>query len=190
MSKRDFVTSMWRSLGEPKVGEDELVRFQRAMEEAFGEPNSFSPAAIARILADEGAELRHPEIIEFDARWRESHLQIETRELNSLGAWAPQDCLGLEAAESLIKRLEKLRQRFDRVGDGATSQQIRDLAIEARRAAITRVEGRLLAEATVTEQSEIAEWFGIWLQTPNLFEQWVELRKASREFKKKFSIKD
>ena len=190
MSRREFVISIWRRLGEPGVGADELLRLQRAIREAFGEPNPFSPAAIARLLADEGAELRHPEIIEFDARWRESQLQNETRKLDSLGAWAPENRLGLGDAESLIIKLEQLRLGFDRLGDSAASQRIRDLAIEARRAAITRVEGKLPADATVAEQTEIAEWFGIWLQTPSLFGQWIELRKASREFKQRFSIKD
>jgi hypothetical protein len=33
------------------------------------------------------------------------------------------------------------------------------------------------------EQEEIAQWFTIWLQTPDLFAQWLELRKASPGFK-------
>jgi hypothetical protein len=190
LNKREFAVSTWRQIGEPNVGEDELRRIQSAMSEAFGQRGLLSPAAIARILADEGAELRHPEIIEFDARWRESQIQLEAKKLNSLGAWSPESQLRLRQAESLIKKLEKLRRRFDRTGDDETSKQIRTLVIDARRAAILRVEGKLLDEAERAEQSEIADWFGIWLQTPNLFEQWLELRRASPDFREKFSAKD
>jgi hypothetical protein len=36
------------------------------------------------------------------------------------------------------------------------------------------------------EQTEIIEWFKIWIQTPNLFANWIELRKRSAEFRRKF----
>ena len=189
MNKREFVTSIWRSLGEPAVGEEELRRIQKAMDEAFGQGGVSSPASIARILADEGAELKHPEIIEFDARWRESQIQLEAKKLDSLGTWSPESQLRLRQAESLIKRLEKLRRRLERNGDDQASRQIRTLAIDTRRAAELRARRQSLAEAERAEQSEIAEWLRIWLQTPNLFEQWVELRKSSPDFKKKFSTR-
>lgn len=189
MSKRELVTSIWRSLGEPAVGEAELRRVQKAMGEAFGLGGVFSPASIARILADEGAELKHPEIIKFDAHWRESQIQLDAKKLESLGNWWPENQLRLRQAESLIKKLEKLRRRFERNGDDLASKQIRTLAIDTRRAAELRARRRSLAEAERAEQSEIAEWFGIWLQTPNLFEPWVELRKSSPDFRKKFSTR-
>ena len=33
---------------------------------------------------------------------------------------------------------------------------------------------------------EITEWLSLWLQTPNLFNDWVELRQRSPEFRKTF----
>jgi hypothetical protein len=36
------------------------------------------------------------------------------------------------------------------------------------------------------EKREIATWFGIWLETPELFFDWLELRKASEEFRRLF----
>jgi hypothetical protein len=33
------------------------------------------------------------------------------------------------------------------------------------------------------EKQEIATWFRIWLETPDLFFDWLELRKASEEFR-------
>ena len=37
------------------------------------------------------------------------------------------------------------------------------------------------------EQAEIAEWLTIWLRTPDLFDDWLELRKGTPEFKRLFS---
>lgn len=190
LNKRELVISTWRRLGEPQVGELALREIQTAMSEAFGHEGVLSPAATARILADEGAELSHPEIIELDVSWRQSQIEREDRKLRSLSGWSPEDQLPLKQAESLIKKLEKLRARFEQNGDDETLRQIRTLAISARQAAMLKVENRALVEAERAEQSEIVEWFGIWLQTPNLFTQWLELRKSSPDFRKRFAQED
>jgi hypothetical protein len=37
-----------------------------------------------------------------------------------------------------------------------------------------------------TEKEEIANWFRIWLETPDVFFDWLDVRKQSAEFKTKF----
>jgi|SRR6185369_1264288 len=189
-SRREKVVDVWRSLGEPRVGEDELRQIQKALSREFVSAAAvISPATIARILVDEGAELRHPEIIEFDARWREARIENQAKALNSIGRLTDAKALSLKQAEGLIKRLEKLRQRFDRTGD-EQSRRLRSVAIEGRQAALLRAKSRSLGDAEQLEQAEIGEWLRIWLQTPTLFEQWLELRKSSTDFQKKFSRQD
>jgi hypothetical protein len=36
------------------------------------------------------------------------------------------------------------------------------------------------------EKREIAEWFRIWLETPDAFFDWLDVRKASPTFREKF----
>jgi len=67
-----LIVSTWKALGETAIGEEELLAIQSAVAASMNEDQLLSPAAIARELAREGAELRHPEIIECDARWRAS----------------------------------------------------------------------------------------------------------------------
>jgi hypothetical protein len=189
-SRREKVVDVWRSLGEPGVGEEELRQIQKVLSREFGSAAAvISPATIARILVDEGAELRHPEVIEFDARWREARIENEAKGLNSVSSLTEAKALSLKQAEALIRRLEKLRQRFERTND-EQSQQLRSLAIEGRQAAMLRAKSRSLGEAGQLEQAEIGEWLRIWLQTPTLFEQWLELRKSSTDFQTKFSRQD
>jgi hypothetical protein len=38
------------------------------------------------------------------------------------------------------------------------------------------------------EKEEIARWFQVWLETPELFADWLELRKRSEEFQTLFGI--
>ena len=36
------------------------------------------------------------------------------------------------------------------------------------------------------EKREISEWFRIWLETPDAFFDWLEVRKVAPEFREKF----
>jgi len=190
ISRRELIVSEWHRLGAASLGSDELVRIQQAIGEAFGEPAIESPATIARELAHAGAELRHPEIIECDARWREAQMDSQLKTFGTMSAWQTAEPLRLKQAESLVVRLEHLRGRFERTGDDRQIAELRTLAIDARRTAVSKARDTSLPIAIRHEQTEIAEWLMVWLETPNLFEQWVELRKSSRAFKEKFSTRD
>jgi hypothetical protein len=34
------------------------------------------------------------------------------------------------------------------------------------------------------QKKEIAQWFGIWLETPSIFKDWLSMRKSTEEFRK------
>jgi len=174
----------------PQIGADELRRIQIALDGILGGNAQISPAAIARILADEGAELRHPEIIETDALWREAQIENEAKALKGVGDLISETPLRLKHAESLVGKLERMRSRAERQGDDRTAAEARELAIEGRQAAVSRSKNRSLSESVRAEQAEIAEWLRIWLQTPKLFPEWLELRKSSPDFRTKFSATD
>ena len=187
ISRREVIVSEWRRLGAASIGTDELLRIQQAIGEAFGEHAIESPAAIARELAHEGAELRHPEMIECDARWREAQIESEVRKLDGLQAFFEVEPLSLKKAEALIKKLEKLRKQSERTGDRTSLLGLRDLAVKARLAAHSLVQNRALDQIGRAEQSEIAEWLAVWIQTPKLFGEWLELRRRAPEFRNKFA---
>jgi len=73
-TKRDLIIELWEALDCESVGARELEQIQNAVAEKFGEGAVDSPASIARVLADEGAVLRHPEVLDFDTKWRERNL--------------------------------------------------------------------------------------------------------------------
>ena len=188
ISRRQAIVSAWGRLDTASIGTDELLRIQQAIREAFGEHAVESPATIARELADEGAELRHPEIIECDARWREARIDKQRNTFSTVSALQTIERLRLKQAESLIKRLERLRGRLERKPDDSLLAELKSLAIGARQAAVSRVKDTSLPIDVRHEQAEIAEWLRVWLETPKLFQQWVELRKSSAAFKEKFSV--
>lgn len=164
----------------PLVGAAELQAIQEKLGKRFGANDGESPAAIARVLADEGAELRHPEVIECDAQWREQQIRSHTQAFDSL------EPLTLERAEELINHWEKLRRESE--PDRDSIQLMRNAAIEARKKAQLVAGRKSLSEAQRAEQFEIAEWLGVWIKTPNLFADWLELRRRTDEFRKRFSV--
>ena len=189
-TKHELMVAVWDDLGRGMVGAPELRKIQRSIRERFGEEAVDSPAVIARMLADEGAELRHPEVIELDARWRQAKIIRETKRLEGLEAVAAGKPLRLDQAETLIKKLETLREEADRAGDKTAVRSAQKIAIEAREIASLMSRDLALDQTTRNEQAEIAEWLTVWIQTPRLFEEWLELRRRSADFKRKFSAPD
>src|SRR5713226_7754818 len=83
-TKRELIITAWDDLGRIRVGASELRKIQSSIHDQFGAGAVESPAAIARVLADAGAELRHPEVIEFDARWREAKIENDKGQFRGL----------------------------------------------------------------------------------------------------------
>jgi hypothetical protein len=186
-TKHEVIVATWEALNRPTVGAKELRAAQKALGDRFGAPNVISPAAIARVLADEGAALRHPEVIEFDAQWRQSQIEAEAKRFARLSQFSLDEPLMLNEAEALLSELEELRKQFERSSEAAESlQQLRDYAIELRHCAQTRAKDRGCDAATRQTQKEIAEWITVWIQTPALFADWLDLRRRSPEFQRKF----
>src|SRR6185369_15678162 len=77
-TKRDLIIEVWEFLDCESVGDAELQQIQQALRARFGEGATESPAAIARVVADEGAQLRYPEVFECDRKWREENLSRST----------------------------------------------------------------------------------------------------------------
>lgn len=176
-----LIVSAWRRLGATSVGERELLAIQEAL------ADEMSPASIAREVAAAGAPLRHPEVIECDARWREEQIARQTRPFAGLALLQKRESLRLRDAETAIARLEALRIGSTARNDSAILDEIKELAIEARQQALNRANDASLSSSRREEQAEIAEWLRVWLETPHLFAQWLDLRKASETFSKKFA---
>ena len=64
--------------------------------------------------------------------------------------------------------------------------ELRSFAANARRRAETLAKDRTCEARTRATQKEILEWITVWMQTPALFADWVELRRRSPDFRKQF----
>jgi len=184
---RESIVKLWLALGRPPVDAQFLENVQRQLAKSSGDP-AIGPAEVARLLADEGAELRHPEIIEADVRWREPLVNSRMDKFAAVEPLSSGARVNIQGAGLLISKMEKLRQEFERDDDATGLDELRTLAADARQRAEAMGKNRKLNETVRSEQREIAEWLKVWLQTPMLFENWLELRQRSDEFRQKFPV--
>lgn len=171
---------VWEKLDCEDVGREEIEAIETVVLEQFGPSAVEGPMIIARQLADEGAELRHAEILKLDVE----------RRLASPYAPMFRNILNFSSfkrALSSIRQLENLRKKFLMDNDKEGLRLIRQTVIKGKDSALDIAQNLKISEREREEKTEIAEWFTIWLGSPKVFENWVSLRRKSDEFKKKFS---
>lgn len=178
-NKQDLIIEVWEKLDCESVGAVEIEAIEAAVEGQYGKAAVDSPMIIARQLADEGAELRHQEIMELYLR------RAEDRPYDA----ALRNVLRLDSLSSAmhsIRELENIRRKYASDGDKDGLRQIRELVIEAKRLLGSRIDDIRTSDADRHVLVELNEWLSHWLQTPQLFADWVEMRQRSRDFIDKF----
>jgi hypothetical protein len=178
-TKQDLIIEVWEALDCESVGARELEQIQEALREKFGEGARESPAEIARTVADEGAVLRHPEVFDYDSKWRERHL-FATLSQESLSF------ANLAEASRSIKKLDLLRRKLEQTDDQVGLSRLREVVLKLKHDAQLVTQSKILEKTVRSEAKEIVQWLAIWLQDPDIFEDWLSLRKRSPEFVQKF----
>jgi hypothetical protein len=97
---------------------------------------------------------------------------------------------GLRSALRSIRNLESLRKKYLRDNDKEGIRLVRETALKGKTVAAETAERERIDAVTRQINAEIAQWFTIWLQTPDIFDNWVDLRQRSREFIDKFEAID
>ena len=180
-TKRDLVIAVWESLDCETVGAKELERIQREVAKRFGEGAVESPAALARTLADEGALLRHPEVLECDAKWRQ-------RKLSQPAVQIELELSTLSTAAASLGELENRRRELAQAQDENRLRELREAALKHKQDRLVIARSLVLSELERAEAKEIVGWLDVWLRTPELFAEWLELRRLSPEFRRRFGV--
>jgi tyrosyl-tRNA synthetase len=181
-TKKDLMIEVWEKLDCESVGAKEIEAIETVVRDRFGFSAVESPMKIARLLADEGAELRHAEIMELDAQRRmESPYAPMFRNILKFADF--------KQALISIRNLENLRRKFAAEHDREGLRQVRETALKGKQRSQMIAGNEKVDEKKRAEKQEIAEWFTIWLQSPEVFENWIELRRNSKDFIERFGQK-
>ena len=180
-TKRDLIIEVWEYLDCETVGAKEIEAVTQAVRERFGEGAVESPASVARLLADEGAELRHAEVLDADARWRtQDPYEAMFRNVLKFSTF--------EDAAVSIRRLDNLRKQFQRKGDREGLRRVQETVLKGKQRAQMIARNPAVNERKRAEKAEMAEWFTVWLNQPEIFEDWLALRLISKDFRSR--VKD
>src|SRR5215813_5030783 len=172
-SKRELVLDIYDNEAMGEVTAREIAIINQALIDEYGEGGAMAPAEIARILHEEELPVR------FDQIFR---MMTTTEKYENVFAHFLENA-DLAEAENSIREIDALYRRFKKAGDRAGVRFAFEAARTARSNAVELSQLSQLRASPRREQAEIAQWFSVWLQTPDLFSQWLELRKASAEFK-------
>ena len=93
----------------------------------------------------------------------------------------------LEEAEVCIMRLDELLRKFRAEGERAAVERVLEVARLGRRRAEMITRNPKVDAQKRAEKEEILQWFKVWLDTPDAFFDWLELRKQSPDFQRRFA---
>lgn len=178
-NKANLIIDVWERLDCESVGAEEMIAIETAVLKRFGRSAVDSPMVVARLLADEGAVLRHSEIMAlYVERALDRPYEPAFRNILNINDFG-------EAARSL-RRLENLRRKYLSDKDKEGLRLVREKGQTGRIEALDRANRSTSGEAERQRYAEIAEWITLWLQSPDMFETWIDLRLSSVDFRQKF----
>jgi hypothetical protein len=169
--KRRMVLEIYDREAMGEITPREIAIIRQALLDEFGEGGAMSPAEIARVLSDEDLPIRFDQVL----------AMMPSSDPYGWLADEILSCTSLAEAESAIHHLDENYQRFHKAADRAGQRAVREAAIAGKRQAIENA----AQEVNESQQKiflEIAQWLTVWLQNPEVFTVWLELRKNSQDF--------
>ena len=176
-TKKQLILQIARALGAARFTPAEIEQVRRQMIARQGEAGKTSADYIAGVLQDAGMRVVLTTRADTEGRYEE--------EFHDLLHFAT-----LEDAEMCLVRLDELLRKFQAAGERAAAERVLDVARLGRRRAQMIARNLKVDAQKRAEKSEVEQWFRIWLETPDTFFDWLELRKQSAEFKEKFVTGD
>ncbi len=178
-TKKELILQIFESEGFTELTQEAITLINSKLVEIYGSGGMTSSAYIAEILLAESKKIHF-----------EDQIYINN-EVSSLSDELVQslnfDTL-VNAEKSLLK-LNNLFANFQHSGDKEAIFRCQDFAKRAKIRAQLIADNEKLPIEKREVKREIAFWFEIWLNTPDIFKDWLALRTSSKDFQNKFGIK-
>jgi hypothetical protein len=172
-TKREAILDIAEGLGLEKFTPAEVEQIRRQLVAKLGASGKTSGDYIVQVLSAAG--LRVVLSAETDT---EGQYEEEFRDLLHFAT--------LEEAEICLMRLDELWRKFRSEGKRAATERVLEVARLGRRRAEMIARNPRVEAHKRDQKQEILEWFRIWLETPDSFFDWLDLRKQSPEYVHRF----
>ncbi len=172
-SKKDLILDTAREIGASKWTLAEIDQLRRRLHAEHGEAGKTSSEYIGDVLKSAGWKVLLTLQEEAEEQYEEEFedlLHFKT----------------LEDAEVSIMRLDELARKFRAHGEQAAVERVLGIARLGKRRAEMISRNHKVEPHKREEKTEIANWFRIWLETPDAFFDWLDVRKQSPDFRTRF----
>ncbi len=176
-TKKAMILEIARELGVARFTPAEVEQIRRQMITRLGASGKTSPDYIAGVLETAGLRVVWSTRADTEGRYEE--------EFHDLLHFA-----SLEEAEMCLVRLDELLRKFRAEGERAAAERVLEVARLGRRRAEMIARNPKVDAVKRAEKQEVMQWFQIWLDTPDAFFDWLEVRKQSPDFQQRFAARD
>ncbi len=172
-TKKALILEAARTIRAERYTPAELEQLRRKLLAEHGEEGKTGADYIAEVLKNAGFKVVLTQQEEAEEKFEEEFedlLHFRT----------------LEDAEVSLTRLDELMRRFRAHGESAAVERVLEVArLGKRRAEMIARNAKVEAQKRAGKE-EIANWFRIWLETPDAFFDWLDVRKQSPEYIARF----
>ncbi|GAC1703232.1 MAG: hypothetical protein NVS9B4_10730 [Candidatus Acidiferrum sp.] len=172
-TKKDLILAAARVIGVQSWTPAEIDQLRRRLIAEHGEGAKTATEYIADVLKDAGLKVSLTLQEEAEEQYEEEFedlLHFKT----------------LEDAEVSLMRLDELMRKFGLRGERVAVERVLNIGRLGKRRAEMIARNPKVEAPKRAEKEEIASWFRIWLETPDAFFNWLDVRKQSPEFRQKF----
>src|SRR5262245_52966215 len=172
-TKKALILETAREINAQKWTPAEIDQLRRRLLAEHGEVGKTDTEYIADVLKDAGFKVSLSQQEEAEEQYEEEFedlLHFKT----------------LSDAEVSIMRLDELMRKFRAHDERAAVERVLNVARLGKRRAEMIARNQRVEKPKRDEKEEIASWFRIWLEMPDTFFDWLDVRKQSAEFRAKF----
>ena len=174
-TKKQIILEYCRAKAWERIGREEIRALENELRARLGAKTS--PSYIAGVLHAAGKK------VEYYDRFTDPPIE-EPYASRLRGLLEFHD---LASAEASLRKLDEIYREYRDASDRAGLRWVRAVLQKGKLRASSLAANPRVNPQKRAEKAEIAAWFRIWLETPDLFLDWLDLRKASEEFRRLFS---
>ena len=172
-TKKEMILETAREIDAEKWTPAEIDQLRRKLIAEHGEEGKAGSDYVADVLKGAGLKVNLSQLEEVEDQFEEEFEDL--LHFKTLGD-----------AEVSLTRFDELWRRFQAHGEKAAAARVLDIARLGKRRAEMIARNHKVEAHKRQEKEEIANWFRIWLETPDAFFDWLDVRKKSPEFRSKF----
>jgi hypothetical protein len=172
-TKKSLILEAAKGMDKPRFTPAEIEQIRRQLIAQLGPQGKTSTDYIVSVLEEAGMRVVWSTKSDTEGRYEEEFSDL--LHFSTLGE-----------AEMCLVRLDELWRKFVAEGEHSAAERAREIARLGRRRAEMISRNHKVDAQKRLEKEEVSHWFAIWLETPDAFFDWLEVRKQSPAFQEQF----